>query len=545
MPRPDGSRPSAASIARRASLVVLGIALLYASAHFVWLVTHYNRTFVHPDFYGHIVQETVLNGLGLHWSDALYAIQIRSPGESRPRFLAYAIEAVDQKIRLFLYRFVVVPPTFLPIAWILQLVVAPWCLFELMKTLTESRGAALAAVVVYVTSVGFLSGFSMSLLQGKALSHVALLLVLYLMSRLHARAREGELFSEIPSPLRYAVLAVLLGGLFLDEMPWFAFPLSVVMFPSLFLPASRPRRSGGAMIRNGLVFVLPVVVFLFIVLVVVPPVTQRYFGLRFDYLGNVFARGTQAMGAKSPFEGPHAVFGAATVWENFTTLFGVSLVPWQVSPIVKSPYGDYPGTQVMNAAKIAVFVIVFGLLGLTALRTGVGGRLLRRVIVVTVLFLVFLSLVSIRHIPVSTGYYYGSSFAAVFALLIGAWYASVEASGRAVASVIVAAMVLGIALVQTDNFAPINHGWMDTHHELVARPRYRGKLPLAPPRDVTAAELHDIWRAWRGRWLDAYLAERTISVGAVYLVVELQTIDRVRAATPPAASSARRRRGGR
>jgi len=532
MPRLEGSRPSAASTLRRATVAVLGIALLYAAAHFAWLVSHYDRTFVHPDFYGHIVQETVLNGLGLHWSDALYAIQIRSPGESRPRFLAYAIEAIDQKIRLFLYRFVVVPPTFLPIAWILQVLVAPWCLFRLLENLTGSRGAALAAVAVYVTSVGFLSGFAMSLLQGKALSHVALIVLLYLMSRLHARAREGELFYEIHSPLRYAVLAVLLGGLFLDEMPWFAFPLAVVIFPSLFFPVSRPRRSVRPVITNAFVFALPVLVFLFVVLVVVPPLTQRYFGLRFDYLANMLARGTQAMGAKSALQGPHAAFGAAVVWENFTTLFGVSLVPWQLSSFVKSPFGDYPGTQIMNEAKIVVFVIFFGLLGVTALG-GRGGnvRYLRRAIIATVLFLVFLSLVSIRHIPVSTGYYYGSSFAAIFALLIGMWYAAVEERGRAVAGVVFACIVLAIALVQTDNFAPINRGWLETHHELVARPRYRAKLPLAPPRDVTAAELHDIWRAWRKRRLDAYLGDHTISVGAVYLVVELQTIDRVRAVT--------------
>jgi hypothetical protein len=510
--------------------LLAGAALIYAVGHFVWLVTDYDNVFVHPDFYGHIVQETVVNGLRIQWSDALYALQIRSPGEFRPRFLAYGIAALDQKIRLFLYDFFLVPPTFLLIAWTLQLAVAPWCLFRLMDELTKNRRAATCAVAVYLTSVGFLSGFSMSLLQGKALSHVVFIVVLYVMARLEREARPGLLLYQIPSRTTYAVLGILLAGLFLDEMPLFAFPLVAVLFHGRFLPPTVRRQDIRRVVLNLAFFSLPLLIFLAVVLIVIPPITKKYFGVPFDYLGNALAIGTHTFGARSMLTGPYSTFGPGTVAANFVTLFGVSLVPWQLSPFVTSPFGAYPGTQVTNWPKIVIFAAVFGGLAVTAVRSAAPAvKYLRRTILAIALFLIFYSLVAIRHIPVSTGYYYGSAFAALLALLMSSWYAASEGWREHVAPAL-AGLVAVIALVQTTNFAPINRGWLYTHHELIARQRYQDKFKLAPARPLRAAELAAIHRAWKHRQLPVYLAQHQLSVGAIYLVVELQTIDRVRAA---------------
>jgi hypothetical protein len=79
---------------------------------------------------------------------------------------------LDIKIRLALYQVMVVHPTLAPIAWSLQLIVALAALHRLIINLTGDRTAAVASLAVYGTATGFLSGFTIGLLQGKVLANV-------------------------------------------------------------------------------------------------------------------------------------------------------------------------------------------------------------------------------------------------------------------------------------------------------------------------------------------------------------------------------------
>src|SRR6185295_14199707 len=104
-----------------ATLFVIA-ALSIAAAHVLYSLLPRN-VFVHPDYYRYILSESMQDGLTIQWRDFINSLQLRSPGEFRPRFLAYFIQAVDQKVRLSLYEHLLVHPTVAPIAWLLQIIV--------------------------------------------------------------------------------------------------------------------------------------------------------------------------------------------------------------------------------------------------------------------------------------------------------------------------------------------------------------------------------------------------------------------------------------
>jgi hypothetical protein len=511
---------------------LLAIAAAVALGFTAYLALRPGAAFIHPDFHDNILQEAVINGPGLQTSDVLNAMQPRAPEEFRPRFVAYGLMTVDQKLRLILHDYVPIPGTFLPIAWLLQLILAPYLLYRLIVNLASDRRAAFAAVVVYGTSIGFLSGLGMLLLQGKVLAGLGYIAALHLTSRIRRNAEAAQLMYEVPGWEKHALVAVMFTSCFLDEMALFVFVLVPVMFPDLFYPRTAASAGSGKPRRiliNAGVYALSGIAFLFFVLVITPYVWKTKFGRGFEYLQNALAIGQHTYGAKSMFVGPNGVFGLGQIYDNLMTLFGLSLVPHQISEFVRSPFGAYPGSQVVNLPKLAILAAFVGFVGHVAWSaTGPAVVYLRRVLLATALFIVFLCLVMIRQFPIVTGYYYGAPFAVMFALLVGLAVASVRHWRPAWQSA-TALLVLVISLIQIDNFIPIHAGWRYTHYEIVARPRYEKQFKLSD-KAVTGDELRAIRAAWQRGELKRYLAENELSTGAIYLVVELRTIDRFKLA---------------
>ena len=521
---------------RRLSLEValLGVAAVVSVAFVACLLLIPNNSFVHPDFYRYILPETLRDGLPFQWRDLANSMQLRSPGEFRARFLAYLIQAFDQKIRLYLYDHVLVLPSFSPLSWVLELVVGPYYLFRAVENLTQDRRAAFAATIVYTSTVGFLSGLTMILLQGKNLSNVAVILCIYLASKIAKEARDRPwLLVETPGPSKYLLLLFLFLGLFLDEMPIFSLALIPVLFPRLFLPSPFESIDWRRLLQNVLFYAIPVFAFLLVVLVAAPPITEALFGFRFDYLGNTLLIGPNTRGAKSLLEGPYARFSWHLIFENAMTLFGFAAVPSELSPFIKSDYGDYPGTQLNNGIKWAVVGGTIAVSSFLALRGKAPARYGLRAMPLSFFGLcLFLTLLLVRHIPVATGFYYGAIFAALFALFVGLSYGAIE-EHRAPFRIMAAMAVLGLAITGTLNFSKVNRGWIVTHNETLTRTSFGSIVRLAEPRELQRRELLAIWRAWKNRALTAYLDETPISAGAVYLVAELQALDRVRFGTRP------------
>ena len=514
--------------------MLVTLALLLAIGYIGVVLSDYSRVYVHPDAHQVLLPQTLRSGLAFGVHDLTNIFQLRAPGEFRPRWATYLIQAIDQKLRLYLYPWMPLHPTFAPITWLIQLAIAPYLLYRLLAAMTEDRLAALAGVAVYVSAIGFLCGFTMSSLPGKALSNACFIIAFFFAFKAVQRLGPRQTLVEAPGASKYLLLVTLLIGLFVDEMPIAGLFLIPLTFWPHFVPLSlRPGRIGAAL-ANGAFFALPLVVFLLLVVVVMPPFIQTWFGFEFDYLSEtLLINGTQRTGT-SLVNGLFASLTPWTVLENVTNLFGLSLLPRQVSELTPSPFGQYPGGQVTNLPKIVVLLAFFGLAAFVAVRTRAPfARYARGYLVALALFFVFLTALSIRHIPTVTGYYYGAGFAALFAILIGLLVAGLSRLAP-LARPLAALAVLGIVAVQIDNFEPINAGWIYHHNELWTRrllsdmERARQwDLPVTPSQSLTATEVNGIWAAWKQGRMNGYLREHPLTPAALYEVLELRELNRL------------------
>src|SRR5262249_1951906 len=145
------------------------------------------------------------------------ALPPRGTGESRPRWLTFLVVELDQKIRLWLYNWMPVHPTFSPVAWLLLMGVTPVCLYRLLMNVTRDRAASLGGLAVYLSSLGFLSAFTMLFLPGKSLTNTIFIGALLAGSVAVRGLRPGQLLVDAPGVSKWVMLLVILAGLFVDE----------------------------------------------------------------------------------------------------------------------------------------------------------------------------------------------------------------------------------------------------------------------------------------------------------------------------------------
>src|SRR5262249_43793056 len=382
------------------------------------------------------------------------------------------------------------------LGWIFELIAGPCLLYLLLMNLTKDRVAALAGLLVYMTSIGFLSGFAMPLIPGKPLTNVIFLATLYVLSLAKTRARPGELFHEIAGgPVLAASLgAILLAGLFLDEVPLFAFLLPFLFFPELFFPRtlSRPGLIKAAFAAAPLGAVA--LIFLFIVVVIVPHVTESLYGYRFNFLGAVLVNNSIiASHASESVYGDRFNFYMAvlsnnsivsaiiegryteSLLANFFSFFGLLTVPCTLAPLLRHPSGEGVVTgQEANWIVVSVTLAVCAaFVWLTYTRSSSQTVYLRRTMLATLLFVLFMSAVAQWHVPFISGYVYGCAIAVFLSLLAGLAMALMQSvwSRRLMVGLIVA-----VALIQLYNFNAINRSWIEFHNEGFTRSNYEKQL---------------------------------------------------------------------
>lgn len=532
-----GARTTLSRGATLATTLLLTAALLAGVLYLVLMLADYSRIFVHPDNHQFILKEGLRDGVKIGWRDFPNSLQLRAPDEFRPRFLTYYLLEVDQKLRLMIYDWAPVHPTLMPIAWLCYLVVGPYYLFRLLLNMTGSRLAGLAAVALFVSAIGFLSAFSMQFMPGKPLSSTALILSLYAVSEAVKKLPPGKLFMHAPGYQKYLALFWLLVGLFLDEMPIASLMIVPLVFWPYFFPRWPWQRSDViAFVKNGLFLSIPALAFLGIVVFIVPPLTEQLFGYTFDYLGDILLIHGNTRSAPSLEVAVQSGVESYVLVGNVTTLFGLSLAPWMISPLTYTIGGVYPAGQVTNLPKIAILLLFFTAAVYLAIRCrGSVAVHLRGLLVSLPLFILFLSLLMARHIPVVTGYYYGAIFASIFAILVGLMLAGV-AQLHPRLTPLAALLVLAMVGTQLVNFHAINDGWRVLHDEGLTRQRLEKartardrRIPLAAEaRPLTREELQAIWSAWKAGRLDRYMRDNPVSASAVYEVIELQELDRAR-----------------
>ncbi|MGO8867110.1 MAG: hypothetical protein ACLQME_11470 [Alphaproteobacteria bacterium] len=506
-----------------ASIVAAIFALFYLSG--------YENAAVDPQFYIADALGLMQGHLPLRWGDLLNMFyNFGDPDGNRPRFLMYFVALLDFHLRYFLYDYFVIPPT-LSLSWLFQLILGPYCLYRLMQNVTRDKQAAWLTLAVYLSSVGFLSGFTFGLASGKALSNVVYIVALFLASGLDRQAAPGTFLFFIPRWRKYALLVLLFFGPFLDEMPLFAYPLLVLLFPGRFLPPAWTARGTSAAAVNLAILALPLAAFFLFAIVFAPMITEHYFHYHFDYMGAILnSKGTT---------GPFGMFSLRTLALNFLALFGSAIVPLETKNVFQLFAGADLGAPSSELATYIICVPLF-VLGLAALALCRGclsparRRLTARCGITMAAFLIFFAAVQGRHGGWAYGFYYGSVFAVLFALMLGIWFAAIrrERAGLRVAFVVATALIVAM---QIHNTAVAQQGVAEATNLLSLKtnglvPHEMGNAVAVDEKlPVSHAILEELWTAWRQGRLEERLREAPIPVGALYLVCELRYISHLRA----------------
>ena len=144
----------------------------------------------------------------------------------------------------------------------------------------------------------------------------------------------------------------------------------------------------------------------------------------------------------------------------------------------------------------------------------------------------------------SSGFYQGSVFAVLFALMFGVCFAAIRQDRTHLRAAFLALTVI-VVTVQPNNLIGLQRAWVYviglSTAESLDRGRFKGNadLIMLPPltidmdRPVDRAVLTAYWQAWREHQLDASVRNQPVPVGALYLIAELNYLDHLRALRRP------------
>ena len=438
--------------------------------------------------------------------------------ESRARFLAYFLQAIDHDLRFYLYQYARIP-TNLSIAYIPELI-SLWLFYRLVFNLTGHRLSAWLGLVFYMSSVGFTSGFSLMFIPAKLMTNVAFVVIAWASSEMWKNG-EDKLFIEHPAAYQIAVLAATLLAFNLDEGAFFAPAIVPVLFPSMFFRGV----ARGRTVLNLAIFLLPVFVFALFVLVIVPMITRATWGYSFDYTATLLGSHGSAM-----IQAGHGItggFSLLSLYRNFLALLSRCLLPsWTFSDI---SIGDRAPLKELWLIGVGV-----GIAWLALRVQGSARRLVHRALLLTGLYILFAAVLNGRHTIIVDGYYYGAGVAVFVSLTLALACNAACRGGRCArqAAILLAALPLAFQIDNSVKLARVNQMMYDSfavdwyrEHPQEMRPFF---VALDPHRGVSRWELDWIWRLWREGRLDE-LRSTSVAPGSVYLLFELDRIDRLKA----------------
>jgi len=161
-----------------------------------------------------------------------------------------------------------------------------------------------------------------------------------------------------------------------------------------------------------------------------------------------------------------------------------------------------------------------------------------RALILAGLYIFFSAALNGRHTIIVDGYYYGSSVSVFVSLSLAlACDAACRWGTRGRhAAFLLAALPIACQIDNSVHLARVNQMMYEsfTVDWFKKFPTDMRPFPIAldPHRGVTRWELDRIWRLWQdGRWTE--LRAETISPGSVYLLYELDRLDRLKAGGIP------------
>ena len=545
---------SIAKTSERIEYFLIILAAVLAISNLLWVILAYRNLSVHPHVIYDIMPYFTKDGIGFTWHDLVKPFQeMGNPGEYRPRFLTYLISLVDIKLQLFSYQYFLVHPT-ASISWILSLFIAPVYLYKLLRHFTHSTKAQVAGIIVYLSSMGFLSGFSTMLVPGKMLTNTVFILSIYWMVQIQKLQTGRQLFFEVSSRYKAILFLIVFLGLFLDELSFMLFFLLPILFLELFYLPVWSKDDIYRTIKNIIYFGFPFFLFLLVVLFVVPILTEYFWNYDFRYLTSLSGASETAKGAKAFFTNACGDSLLVALYKNFMNLFGAAMVPYQISPLIPSiiPGDGCHGmfAQENTFLKSLMFLTIFPALFFYAFRNRFQNPFTVRLIVVILVFIGLETILHKRHIPIINGYYYGGCFSVLFSILAGNLY-SVAGKHLRMHRILASVGLLVLITVQINNFKTMNKTWIVSHNNWTKnryglpyenwdekklrtmfdspeiKKQYEAPYPVRIENTglLSRAELRRIYDSWKAGLLQEYLNQNGISSGAVYVLFYLKNID--------------------
>lgn len=374
----------------------------------VTLLMHSEFSFVHPDVYGYH-DSTIGTGTFAQRIENLNILVHVEP--ARPRWVNYFLTLIDIQVRDVLVYYVI-PHTAFSIVWVFTFLLGPILLYKGLKLFAINSTIALACLIIYFTSMGFLSQMGFHFMAGKYLSLFLLMAAFYFGASLRNKAisTEQTISNLYIDKYFWLLLIVNTISLFSDEIGVFAFCMLPILFWELFIPTDyRPIL---ARVQNTLyniaILMAPLIIFF-----AISPLINPLFWQELTHSGGV---GTD-LGFHESFW-KSAVGWLDLIYRNFMCFFGGVLSPDSLSPYLSKSSGPDLYEQETNIPKIMLMVGFFSLTFVLAFRNR--STFFFRILVLVIAFILVQTFINSYHKRVVGGYYYGSSFSLVLTLMFAA-----------------------------------------------------------------------------------------------------------------------------
>lgn len=482
-----------------------------------WAVTRYDATQYNSEVAQRMLPSVLANGNGFVFKDLLKSFDFPTSDQmSRARFVSYAVQIVNIKLRIWLWRYLPPHPS-ISIVWLCVLVLTPLYLYKFVRILSGTARVAWMAVLLFAVSAGSLSGALQLFHPGKPLANLWTVLCLYLAARIDQGMRQsGRLGAALR--VRFAgMLLVMLVACFTDELGFFI-PVAIpLLVPGLLFrrPASWRWRE---LLRVrwvrwplAVAYLLPAVLFVILVNKVLPDFTAKLGYMGYDFWAAIRDR-----------DG-----GGHLDWRSFLagcSQNGFHMVANHIMPLRQHSEELYfSGPPIQNFFSVDVYVYLLWAVYLFRVGRNAAARergLLLRVVWVLPLFLIFSTRLFSGAPCGFAPFYYGATFSVYFSLFVALLLAvRVGWHGWLNQGLTAALLVLFAANAWATN--RVTNAHIDSNYRAVF-----GQNVADMPKEnrVTYDKVERVWRSRRDRKIVDLADKRDLPARAFWLFVELDRL---------------------
>jgi len=410
---------------------------------FVFLViASFHTTWMHPDVLFKDVFKILRYGNSFGLADFKSTlIDVFESGEARVRYFTSLFSRFDQKSRIWLWQYVTPHPSFTPTAWLLGLVLTPLFLYKFVRKMSPNPIVAWNSVLLFCMSTGSLSSLVVFFARAKPVVVFLTVFSIYQATKLSPSSFRLRNWNAL------ALLIAMFVAYTTDEYGYFIFICIPVLFydKKKYTGAVRSLleksnfKTKWPYIRTAILYCSPLLLLLFLVTFVLPPVAYRL-GQDFNLWSHLFKRRLDGAPVWTKFEIKNVLFN------------GRQLLASHIVPLKSSPWYKY------TVYSLFLWLPYFGLL-YSKLPPG-EKKFARNTFITLVTLVLVLSVIHLGHVTtIDSPFYYGSNFSIFFSILAGTLLSVNVKPFGAINKVLLVIMLV----ISGINFLDTNRSWIEEH----------------------------------------------------------------------------------